>query len=37
MKLDFHADLEARGLVHQTTSPDVVALLREVPVTAYIG
>ena len=37
MKLDFHADLEARGLVHQTTSPDVVALLREGPVTAYIG
>ncbi len=37
MKPDFHADLEARGLVHQTTSDQVVALLRNGPVTAYIG
>ena len=37
MKFDFHADLEARGLVHQATSQDVVTLLRSGPVTTYIG
>ena len=37
MTLDLHADLEARGLVHQTTSPEVVTLLKGGPVTAYIG
>ncbi len=37
MTLDLHADLEARGLVHQTTSPEVAALLKAGPVTAYIG
>ncbi len=37
MKFDFHADLAARGLVHQATSDDVIALLREGPVTTYIG
>ena len=36
-KPDFHADLEARGLVHQATSDDVVRLLRTESVTAYIG
>jgi tyrosyl-tRNA synthetase len=37
MNPDFYADLEARGLLHQTTSPEVVELLRREPVTAYIG
>jgi tyrosyl-tRNA synthetase len=37
MKPDFLADLEARGLVHQSTSPDLASLLRSGPVTAYIG
>ena len=36
-KIDFHADLLARGLVHQCTSDDVVQLLRTESVTAYIG
>jgi len=35
--VDFFTDLEARGLVHQVTSPEVVELLRAGPVTAYIG
>jgi len=35
--VDFFADLEARGLVHQVTSPEVVELLRAGPVTTYIG
>jgi tyrosyl-tRNA synthetase len=35
--LDFYADLEARGLVHQVTSPDCVELLRSSSVTTYIG
>src|SRR5262245_65665426 len=35
--LDFHADLEARGLVHQVTSPEAIELLRTDSVTAYIG
>jgi tyrosyl-tRNA synthetase len=33
----FFADLEARGLVQQTTSNEVVELLRRERVTAYIG
>ena len=37
MKFDFHADLAARGLVHQATSDDVAAQFRAGPVTAYIG
>src|SRR5215471_12391110 len=36
-KPDFLADLEARGLVHQVTSPDAIELLRTSSVTAYIG
>jgi tyrosyl-tRNA synthetase len=36
-KPDFHADLEARGLVHQVTSPEAIELLRTSSVTAYIG
>ncbi len=36
-KPDFHGDLQARGLVHQATSDDVVQLLRAESVTAYIG
>jgi len=36
-KPDFHADLAARGLVHQVTSPDAIELLRTTSVTAYIG
>jgi len=36
-KPDFYADLEARGLVHQVTSPDAIELLRTSSVTAYIG
>ena len=36
-KPDFYADLEARGLVHQVTSPDVIELLRTNSVTTYIG
>ena len=36
-KPDFHADLAARGLVHQVTSPDAIELLRTSSVTAYIG
>ena len=36
-KPDFYADLEARGLVHQVTSPEAIELLRTSPVTAYIG
>jgi tyrosyl-tRNA synthetase len=35
--VDFFTDLEARGLVHQVTSPEVVELLRAGPVTAYVG
>src|SRR5262249_53345312 len=31
------ADLEARGLVHQVTSPDAIELLRATSVTTYIG
>ena len=34
---DFYDDLEARGLLHQSTSPDVVDALKRGPVTAYIG
>jgi tyrosyl-tRNA synthetase len=34
---DFYADIEARGLVHQVTSPDVIELLRTASVTTYIG
>jgi tyrosyl-tRNA synthetase len=37
MKLDFYADLEARGLVHQATSDELVTLLRTQSVTTYIG
>jgi tyrosyl-tRNA synthetase len=37
MTPDFLADLEARGLLHQCTSPDVADLLRAGPVTTYIG
>jgi tyrosyl-tRNA synthetase len=37
MTLDFHADLAARGLLHQSTSPEVADLLRAGPLTAYIG
>ncbi len=37
MTLDLHSDLEARGLVHQTTSPEVATLLKGGRVTAYIG
>jgi tyrosyl-tRNA synthetase len=37
MKLDFYADLEARGLVHQATSEELPALLRSESVTTYIG
>ncbi len=37
MKPDFYADLEARGLVHQATSDELVTLLRAESVTAYIG
>src|SRR5439155_23213951 len=37
MKLDFLADLEARGLVHQVTSDELAPLLRTESVTAYIG
>src|SRR5262249_36182388 len=36
-KPDFYADLEARGLVHQVTSPDAIELLRATSVTTYIG
>jgi tyrosyl-tRNA synthetase len=36
-KPDFYADLEARGLVHQVTSPDAIELLRASSVTTYIG
>ena len=36
-RLDFHADLSARGLVHQITSDELLDLLRSGPVTAYIG
>lgn len=36
-KPDFHADLEARGLLHQITSDELVPLLRAGSVTAYIG
>ena len=35
--LDFFADLDARGLVHQVTSPEAVELLRARSVTTYIG
>src|SRR5580692_2990934 len=31
------ADLEFRGLVHQTTDPSVLARLDGAPLTAYIG
>ena len=34
---DFHADLIARGLVHQVTSDELLDLLRKESVTAYIG
>ncbi len=34
---DFHADLRARGLVHQITSDEVIELLRAGSVTTYIG
>ena len=37
MKHDFYVDLEARGLVHQTTSSEVAAWLRKGAVTTYIG
>jgi tyrosyl-tRNA synthetase len=37
MKPDFLADLEARGLVHQSTSPELADLLRRESVVAYIG
>lgn len=36
-KPDFYADLEARGLVHQATSTDVLGFLRSGQATAYIG
>lgn len=37
MSLDFFADLEARGLRHQTTSPELAGLLRGEPLSAYVG
>ena len=37
MRPDFIADLEARGLLHQATSPEAADLLRGESVTAYIG
>ncbi len=37
MKLDFYMDLEARGLVHQATSEELLPLLRSESVTTYIG
>ena len=37
MKLDFYTDLEARGLVHQATSEELLPLLRSESVTTYIG
>jgi tyrosyl-tRNA synthetase len=37
MKLDFYADLSARGLVYQVTSDDLLPLLRSESVTTYIG
>jgi len=37
MKSGLFADLQARGLVHQTTSEEVEQLLERGPVTAYIG
>lgn len=37
MTLDFLQDLTARGLVHQSTSPELEPLLRQGPITAYIG
>jgi len=36
-KLDFYADLDARGLVHQVTSPEAIELLRSRSVPTYIG
>lgn len=37
MKLDFYQDLEARGLLHQTTSPELADHFRKGPLTAYVG
>ncbi|HTR56709.1 MAG TPA: tyrosine--tRNA ligase [Casimicrobiaceae bacterium] len=37
MHASFYPDLEARGLVHQTTSDEVRRLLAGGPVAAYIG
>jgi tyrosyl-tRNA synthetase len=37
MSPDFIADLEARGLLQQTTSPEAAQLLRSESVTTYIG
>src|SRR5258706_2199693 len=37
MKPDFYADLEARGLVHQATSDELLRLLRAESVITYIG
>ena len=37
MSPDFIADLEARGLLQQSTSPEAAALLRSESVSTYIG
>ncbi|MGD8450478.1 MAG: tyrosine--tRNA ligase [Phycisphaerae bacterium] len=37
MNTDFLADLQQRGLVHQTSAPTLADLLRSQRVTAYIG
>src|SRR4051812_4870036 len=37
MSLDFFADLTARGLVHQTSSPELRDALAARKLTAYIG
>src|SRR5260221_7863462 len=37
MSLDFFADLQSRGLVHQATSEELPGILRSGSVTAYIG
>ncbi len=37
MSVDFLSDLEARGLVHQTSAPELAQHLARGPVTAYVG
>jgi tyrosyl-tRNA synthetase len=37
MTTDFLADLDSRGLLYQTTSPDVAEALRAAPTTGYAG